>query len=101
MPKDRVLPPEEWADWPDEKLLDLKMCQLGVSLEQSVLGDRIAALEQELDARGLAAFKPHFWLSDEWFTPDGVAGIPSAFYPSHPPPSPLPRPMLSGVAGGT
>ena len=101
MPKDRVLPPEEWAEWPDEKLLDLKMCQLGLSIEQSVLADRVAELQQELDARGLTAFRPHFWLSDEWFTPDGVPGVALAFYLSHPRLERLERAMMLDVEGGT
>ena len=52
MPKAPVLPAEEWADWPDEKLLDLKMCQLGVSIEDSVLAERTAELQRELEAHG-------------------------------------------------
>jgi hypothetical protein len=101
MPKDRVLAPEEWADWPDDKLLDLKMCQLGVAIEESVLADRIAELHQELAARGLTAFTPHFWLSDEWFTPDGVPGVALAFYLSHPRLERLERAMMLDVEGGT
>ena len=75
MPKPPALPPDVWADWPDEKLLDLRMCQLGLSIEGSVLADRIAELQRELEAVGLVHFKPHFWLSDEWFSPDGVPGV--------------------------
>jgi hypothetical protein len=101
MPKDRVLPPEEWADWPDEKLLDLKMGQLGLSIEASGLAPRIAELQQELDARGLTTFKPHFWLSDEWFTPDGVPGVAIAFYLAHPRLERLERAMMLDVEGGT
>ena len=63
-----VIPPDEWASWPDEKLLDLRMSQLGVTIEGSVLEARIAALQAELDSRGLA-FQPHFWLSAEWGAP--------------------------------
>ena len=44
---------DEWASWPDEKLLDLRMSQLGVTIEGSVLESRIAELQRELDARGL------------------------------------------------
>src|SRR3954462_6434890 len=84
MAKDRVLPPEEWAEWPDDKLLDLRMCQLGLTIEGSVLAERIDALQRELDARGLDAFKPHFWLSDEWFSPDAVPGVAVPFYLAHP-----------------
>ena len=40
-----VSPPEVWAAWPDEKLLDLRINQLGVTIEGSVLEDRIAALQ--------------------------------------------------------
>src|SRR4029078_4480785 len=84
MPKAPVLPPEQWADWPDEKLLELRMCQLGGSIEASVLEDRFAERGGELDERGLPAFKPHFWLSDEWFSPDGVPGVAIPFYLAHP-----------------
>jgi len=101
MSKAPVLPPEEWADWPDEKLLDLRMCQLGVSIEDSVLADRIAMLQQELGERGLAHFKPHFWLSDEWFSPDGVPGVAIPFYLAHPRLERLERAYMLEVEGGT
>ena len=39
-----VVPPDEWASWPDEKLLDLRISQLGVTIEGSVLESRIAAV---------------------------------------------------------
>ena len=96
-----MLPPEEWADWPDEKLLDLRMCQLGVSIEDSVLADRIAALQRELEDRGLIHFKPHFWLSDEWFSPDGVPGVAIPFYLAHPRLERLERAYMLEVEGGT
>ena len=101
MPKAPVLPPEQWADWPDEKLLELRMCQLGVSIEASVLEDRIAELQAELDERGLPAFKPHFWLSDEWFSPDGVPGVAIPFYLAHPRLERLERAYMLEVEGGT
>jgi hypothetical protein len=37
----------------------------------------------ELEARGLI-FRPHYWISDDWFTPDGVPGIAVPFYLAHP-----------------
>ena len=72
-----------WADWPDERLLELRMCDLGVAIEHSRLEDRIAELHQELEGKGIT-FRPHFWLSDEWFTPDGVPGVAIPFYLAHP-----------------
>ena len=32
-----VIPPDVWSSWPDEKLLDLRISQLGVTIEGSVL----------------------------------------------------------------
>jgi hypothetical protein len=89
-----------WATWSDEQLLDLRLCDLKVSIEGSVLDERIAQLHQELDARGLG-FRPHFWLSDEWFTPDGVTGIAIPFYLAHPRLAKLEEAQVLEVEGGT
>src|SRR5499426_482875 len=100
MSKLAALPPEEWADWPDEKLLDLRMSQLGLAIE-GVLAHRIAELQRELDERGLGGFKPYFWLSDEWFSPDGVPGVAVPFYLAHPRLERLERSYMLDVEGGT
>src|SRR5256885_17128328 len=73
----------EWATWNDEQLLALRLCDLGVSIEGTDLEQRIAHLNGELEERGLG-FRPYYWLSDEWFTPDGVPGIAIPFYLAHP-----------------
>jgi hypothetical protein len=73
----------EWATFTDEQLLAVRMCDLGVSIDGTDIEPRIAQLNTELDARGLA-FRPYYWLSDEWFTPDGVPGIAIPFYLAHP-----------------
>ena len=52
----QTIPADEWATWPDERLLDLRVCQLGVSIEGSTVEPRLAELDQELQARGLTAF---------------------------------------------
>ena len=49
----RACHPTSGPTWPDERLLDLRICQLGVTIEGSVLEARIAELQRELDARGL------------------------------------------------
>jgi hypothetical protein len=72
-----------WAALSDEELLKVRMCDLGLSIEGTELEQRIAKLHAELEARGLK-FRPYFWLSDEWFTPDGVPGIAIPFYLAHP-----------------
>jgi hypothetical protein len=92
--------PPVWAKWPDDKLLDLRMSELGVTIEGSVIEKRIAELTQELAARGIT-FRPHFWLSDEWFTPDDVPGIAIPFYLAHPRLTRLERNQMLEVEGGT
>jgi hypothetical protein len=95
-----VVPPDEWASWPDEQLLDLRLCQLGVTIEGSQLEARIADVQREIDARGLV-FTPHFWLSAEWFSPDGVPGVAIPFYLAHPRLEKLERAQMLEVEGGT
>jgi hypothetical protein len=97
---ERSVPAEEWATWPDEKLLDLRISQLGLSIEGSPVEPRLAELQAELDARGLA-FQPHFWLSAEWFSPDGVPGVAIPFYLAHPRLAQLERAQMLEVEGGT
>jgi hypothetical protein len=72
----------EWASWSDEQLLHLRFCDLGLTIEGTDLEARIAQVNAELDERGLK-FRPHYWLSDEWFTPDGVPGVAIPFYLAH------------------
>jgi hypothetical protein len=92
---------EGWSALPDEQLLGLRMCDLGLSLDSSDwLRERIAELERDLEATGLG-FRPHFWLSDEWFTPDGTSGIAIPFYLAHPRLARLEESQMLEVEGGT
>jgi hypothetical protein len=81
-PGDRVTPPGDWTALPDDKLLDVRMCDLPLTLAGTELEQRIAQVDAELTARGLTT--PHYWLSDEWFTPDGVPGVAIPYYLAHP-----------------
>ena len=83
----------------DEELLDLQMRQLDIRIEGSALEPRIAQLHEELAARGLT-FRPHYWLSDEWFTPDGIPGIAIPFYLAHPRLAKLELAQMLEVEGG-
>jgi hypothetical protein len=89
----------DWAAFSDDKLLEIRMCDLGLSIEGTDLEQRIAQLNAELDARGLS-FRPHYWLSDEWFTPDGVPGIAIPFYLAHPRLARLELAQMLEVEGG-
>src|SRR3954462_7420664 len=97
-----VEPPKGAADWTtfgDEKLLEVRMCDLGLTIAGTELEGRIAQLDAELDARGLM-FRPHYWLSDEGVTPVGVPGIAIPFYLAHPRLAKLERAQMLEVEGG-
>src|SRR5688572_3764314 len=90
----------EWAEWSDDKLLDLRVCDLRLRIEGSFFVEHIEALNRELKSRRLR-FRPYFWLSDEWFTPDGVPGIALPFYLAHPRLAKLEMNQMLEVEGGT
>jgi hypothetical protein len=94
------LTPADWVGWSDDRLLELRMCDLGLTLEGSGLGPQLAEIDAELAARGLQ-FRPHYWLSDEWFTPDGVPGIAIPFYLAHPRLAKLELAQMLEIEGGT
>ena len=72
----------EWATWTDEQLLATRLCDLQVSMAGTEVEQHIAQVNGELDSKGLV--RPHYWLADEWFTPDGVPGVAVPFYLAHP-----------------
>jgi Putative zinc-binding metallo-peptidase len=93
------MPDPEWASWPDEKLLEMRICDLGVTIQGTELELRIAEITAELEARALT-FRPHYWLSDEWFTPDDVPGIAIPYYLAHPRLARLELAQMLEVEGG-
>lgn len=89
-------------DWPalsDEQLLDVRMCDLPVQIGGTPVEERIAEVTRELAGRGLA-FPIRFYLSDEWFTPDGLSAIAVPFYLAHPRLAKLEEAQMLEVEGG-
>lgn len=89
-----------WAKFSDEKLLDLRLCDLRITLPGTVLEQRVERLHRELAVHDLR-FRPHAWLSTSWFSPDGVPGIAIPFYLAHPRLMRLEESQMFGVEGGT
>ena len=89
-----------WETASNQALLDWRICDLGVELGGSWLEAPIARLHAELRNRNLNV-QPHCWLSDEWFSPDGVPGIAIPFYLAHPRLKRLERAQILEVEGGT
>jgi hypothetical protein len=94
----RVPVHNDWAELDDEALLDVRMADLPLTIE-GTLAERIAQLGEELAARGLR-FPLHFYLSDEWFTPDGATAIAIPFYMAHPRLARLEETQMFEVEGG-
>jgi hypothetical protein len=89
-----------WANFPDEKLLALRLKDLDLSIEGTWLKGCLDELHAELGDRGLT-IKPHAWISDDWFSPDNTPGIAFPFYLAHPRLMKLERAMLLEIEGGT
>ena len=96
MPRQRIS--DEWPEFGDEQLLDLRLADLPVRIE-GTLADRIGLLRSELDDRGLR-LPIHFFLADEWFTPDGATSIAIPFYLAHPRLEKLEETQMFEVEGG-
>ncbi len=77
----------------------MRLCDLELTLESSRLAPYVGRLYRELESRGIAV-KPHAWLAEEWFSPDGVPGIAIPFYLAHPRLERLERRIMHGVEGG-
>jgi hypothetical protein len=88
-----------WTRLSDEELLEKRFCDLRLSLKDSPIERHVRKLESDLRRRGIH-FRPHLWLSTEWFSPDGVPGIAVPFYMAHPRLMRLERKHMDQVEGG-
>jgi hypothetical protein len=88
-----------WTRLDDDQLLERRFCDLRLSLNNPLLKGCISRLTAELARRGLK-FRPHFWLAEEWFSPDGIPGIAIPFYMAHPRLMQLERKLMGEVEGG-
>ena len=89
-----------WAQWDSERLLDTRICDLGLRLEGTALDDRIQDLYGQLERRNIR-FRPHFWLSDEWYSPSDIPGVAIPFYLAHPRLIRLERAQMLEAEGAT
>ncbi|HYL04231.1 MAG TPA: putative zinc-binding metallopeptidase [Steroidobacteraceae bacterium] len=87
-----------WTRLPDEQLLRLRFCDLKLSI-RGPLAAQVRRLYRDLARRGLS-LRPHVWLSEEWFSPDGVPGIAVPFYLAHPRLARLERRIMREAEGG-
>ncbi len=83
-----------------EQLLDLRMCDLELTIAGSWLEPMIGRVCRELERRHIV-HRPHFWLGDEWLSFDGVPGVALPFYLAHKRLMRLERSQMYEVEGGT
>jgi len=92
-------PRHAWESLSDEQLLSLRLCDLKLKIQGTELEDAITRLYHELDLR-VIRFRPHCWLAQEWFSPDGIPGIAIPFYLAHRRLMSLERRFMREVEGG-
>jgi hypothetical protein len=88
-----------WTRLSDAELLQQRFCDLRLTLRHSMVDRHLRRLQKDLQRRGIR-FKPHLWLSVEWFSPDGVPGVAVPFYMAHPRLMQLERSVMNEVEGG-
>jgi hypothetical protein len=89
-----------WSQWPTERLLDLRLCDLDLTIEGSWLERCLSQLDAELADRGIV-LRPTVWLSEDWFAPSTSIGFAIPFYLAHPRLVRLERSQILEVEGGT
>ncbi|MEL6497412.1 MAG: putative zinc-binding metallopeptidase [Planctomycetota bacterium] len=89
-----------WSAWPTERLLGVRICDLGLTIEGTPIEASIGTLRQELKRAGLR-YMPPVWLGEEWYTPPELPGISVPFYLAHPRLIKLERRLMFDVEGGS
>ena len=91
----------EWTTWPDERLLDLRLCDLHVKISGYAVSPKYQACCIK-NYRIISWYSGHiFWLSDDWYSPDGIPGVAIPFYMGHPRLARLEQNQMLEVEGGT
>src|SRR5450631_907076 len=88
-----------WETLTDDQLLSLQFCDRKLTIEGTDLEEAIDRLYRELATRGIR-FRPHCWLAQEWFSPDGIPGIAIPFYLAHRRLMSIERRFMREVEGG-
>ncbi len=77
----------------------MRICDLGLQIDQSAIMPQIRQLYNELERKHMR-IRPHFWLSDEWYCPDGIPGVAVPFFLAHPKLKQLEMDFMLEVEGG-
>jgi len=83
----------------DSEILKLRFKDMSLSIVKTEIEDRVQQLYAELEAKGLL-FRPHIFLGDEWFSPEGMNAISVPFYLSDSRLKSLEKKLMLEVEGG-
>lgn len=83
-----------------QEILQLRFCDLHVSLDGSQVLRLASTVFMELEARNIAV-KPSVWVAEEWYNPEGVCGFAIPFYLVHPRLIALERRLMFEAEGAT
>lgn len=89
-----------WEQLPESELFDVRLRNLGLRIEGTWIEECLADLHEDL-ARHEIPFRPHAWLSSDFFVPDRGTGIAIPFYLAHPRLMQIERKQMLEVEGGT
>jgi hypothetical protein len=90
----------DWESLTDSQILDTPLRDLPIAIKGTWIEECLDEMDEDLARRELR-FRPHAWLSYDWFVPDGVPGIAIPFYLAHPRLMKLERKHMLEVEGGT
>jgi hypothetical protein len=90
----------DWENLSDDALLELKISQLGLTLDGTPAQPLVEQLYSELSQKGLT-FHPPCHVGDEWFVPVGIPAIFVPFFLVHDRLRALERKMVLEVEGET
>ncbi len=87
-----------WNHFNDDDLLNLRFCDLKLKIQGSRIEPLVEQLYDELAEKGLR-FEPHIWISEDWFSADGIPGIAVPFFVVHERLARLERKLILEVEG--
>ncbi len=90
---------EQWQELADEEILQMRVKDLKLQIQGSVVEPFVERLYAELDAKGIH-FHPPCYLADEWLCPERVPIIGIPFWLAHPRLKAIEQKMMFEVEGG-
>lgn len=91
---------ESWLNLSDEELLEKRICDLKLKIDESDLQVYVQVLYENLQSKNIL-LKPVCYLGDEWFVLEGETAIGIPFFLAHSRLKKLEEKMMLEVEGGT